>query len=398
MGLLIAKEKGVMSFTGIAKLAITGFIVAMASSFIDTIWALYLNSFVNSAALVGFISAFLAAVSFISYFVFIPLIQKVNKPKLYVFCLVMFAIGYLLFALNNNFYIFIIIASFLTILSTLKVASFGIIVKDKTQKQKLSRNEGLMYTFFNLAWVLGPLIAGYISDAFGIDLIFTLAAIFLLVATAFFMIVQVKDNRVDKKIEKHLLKNFFEFFKDKKRVLVYIISGGINLWWGFIYLFIPLYIIENGLETIWIGYFLFAVAVPLVFLEYPFSKITSKIGFKKMFILGFSITGIFSLICFFFSNLYLILGLLVLASCGMAMLEPTTEAYFFDLTRDDQEQRFYGPYNTGIDLSQFIGKILASILLIFLPFKFLFILFASMMGIYAVLCLMLKDIVEQKKR
>jgi MFS family permease len=398
MGLLIAKEKGVMSFTGIAKLAITGFIVAMASSFIDTIWALYLNSFVNSAALVGFISAFLAAVSFISYFVFIPLIQKVNKPQLYVFCLVMFAIGYLLFALNQNFYLFILIASFLTILSTLKVASFGIIVKDKTQKQKLSRNEGLMYTFFNLAWVLGPLIAGYISDAFGINLIFTLAAIFLLVATAFFMIVQVKDNRIDKKIEKHLLKNFFDFFKDPKRILMYFICGGVNLWWGFIYLFIPIYIIQNGLETIWVGYFLFAVAVPLVFLEFPFSKITAKVGFKKIFILGFALTGICSLICFFIPNLYIIMALLTLASVGMALVEPTTEAYFFDLTRDDQEQRFYGPYNTGIDLSQFIGKILASILLIFLPFKFLFILFASIMGIYAILSLTIKDIIEQKKR
>lgn len=398
MGLLITKEKGVMSFTGIAKLAITGFIVAMASSFIDTIWAIYLNSFVNNTAFVGFISAFLTAISFLSYFVFIPLIQKVNKPKLYVFCLVMFAIGYLLFALNTSFYAFIIIASFLTIMATLKVASFGIIVKDKTKKQKLSRNEGLMYTFFNLAWVIGPLIAGYISDAFGMSLIFTLAAIFLLVATAFFMIVEVKDNRVDKKPEKHLLKNFFDFFKDKRRVLTYILSGGINLWWGFIYLFMPLYIIQNGLETIWIGYFLFAVAVPLVFLEFPFSKITAKVGFKKMFILGFLITGIFSLSCFFISNIYIILALLVCASFGMAMLEPTTEAYFFDSTRDDLEQRFYGPYNTGIDLSQFIGKILASTLLIFLPFRFLFILFASIMGIYVLLASRIKDIIEQKKR
>jgi MFS family permease len=398
MGLLIVKQKGVPSFSGIAKLAITGFIVAMASAFIDTIWALYLDSFLDSAALVGFISAFLTAISFLSYFVFIPIIEKVNKPKLYVFCLVMFAIGYLLLALNKSFYIFVLIASFLTILATLRASSFGIIIKDKTQNKKLSRNEGIMYTFFNLAWVLGPLIAGYISDAFGISLIFTLSAIFLLVATAFFIIVSVKDNRIEKKPDKNLLKNFFEFFKDEKRILTYIVSGGVSMWWAFVYLFMPIYIINSGLHPLWVGYFLFAVAVPLVLLEFPFSKLASKIGFKKIFILGFSITSICSLICFFVPNLYLIMGMLVIASVGMAMLEPTTEAYFFDLTRDKEEQRFYGPYNTNADISQFIGKILASILLIFLPFKFLFILFALMMGLYVIFSSRIKDIVEQKKR
>jgi MFS family permease len=90
--------------------------------------------------------------------------------------------------------------------------------------------------------------------------------------------------------------------------------------------------------------------------------------------------------------------LLIFASVGMAMLEPTTEAYFFDLTRDDQEQRFYGPYNTAADISQFIGKIFASVLLIFFPFKYLFLLFASLMGIYAIFSSRVKDIVEQKKR
>jgi len=397
MGILLRKEKDVMTFTGIAKLAIIGFIVAFSSAFIDTIWALYLNSFVNSVALVGFLSAFLAAISFISYFIFTPLIEKINKPRLYVFCLVMFAIGYLLLSINKNFYFFILIAFLLTILSTLRVTSFGIIIKDKTQKQ-LSRNEGIMYTFFNLAWVLGPLIAGYISDAFGISLIFVLSAIFLLVATAFFIVSQIKDNRVVKKPNKNLLKNFLEFFKDKKRVLTYIVSGGVSMWWVLIYLFMPIQIINNGLHALWVGYFLFAVAIPLVLFEFTFSKLAAKIGFKKIFMLGFAIAGLCSLVCFFVSNIYFIMGLLILASVGMAMLEPTTEAYFFDLTRDKDEQRFYGPYNTCTDVNQFTGKILASTILIFLSFKFVFLLFALLMGIFVIFSSRIKEIIEQKKR
>jgi MFS family permease len=255
-----------------------------------------------------------------------------------------------------------------------------------------------MYTFFNLAWVLGPLIAGYISDAFGISLIFILSAIFLLVATAFFIVSQIKDNRVVKKPNKNLLKNFFEFFKDKKRVLTYIVSGGVNMWWVLIYLFMPIQIINSGLHALWVGYFLFAVAIPLVLFEFTFSKLAAKIGFKKIFMLGFAIAGLCSLVCFFVPNIYFIMGALVLASVGMAMLEPTTEAYFFDLTKDKDEQRFYGPYNTSMDVNQFTGKILASTILIFLSFKFVFLLFAVLMGIFVIFSSRIKEIIEQKKR
>jgi len=39
------------------------------------------------------------------------------------------------------------------------------------------------------------------------------------------------------------------------------------------------------------------------------------------------------------------MALLVLASIGIPMLEPTSEAYFFDILKGDEEYRFYAPYN-----------------------------------------------------
>jgi len=36
---------------------------------------------------------------------------------------------------------------------------------------------------------------------------------------------------------------------------------------------------------------------------------------------------------------------------------------------------FYGPYNTRINVNNFIGKMLPAVLLLFLPFKFIFLLF-----------------------
>ena len=97
--------------------------------------------------------------------------------------------------------------------------------------------------------------------------------------------------------------------------------------------------------------------------------------------------------CFFVSNIYVILSLLVLASFGMAMVEPTTEAYFFKiLKKKSEENRFYGPYNTTIDVNSFIGRLTGAAVLLILPFNYLFILYALFMFLMFILSSMVKDV------
>jgi len=176
-----------------------------------------------------------------------------------------------------------------------------------------------------------------------------------------------------------------------------VLGGGVNLWWVLIYLFIPLMIIRSHLSELWVGYFLFGIAVPLILFEYVFAKWAGKHGFKKMFKVGYLIVSVMAFSCFFVSNIYIILSLLILASIGMAMLESTTESYFLDILNKRDKCRFYGPYNTAINSGQLIGKIFGSVLLIFLPFKFLFLLFGGFMFLLFLTSFKVKDIIEVKK-
>jgi len=397
MGFLLRKQKGLI-FTGIARLAIISFVASIAFAFIDSIWAVYLDSFVNSASIVGFISAGLTVVSFISYFYFIPLIEKSSKSKIYFYSMIGFFIAYVLFAINKNFYFVIVLAFIATILHTLRLTSFGIIVSDKSSERNLSRNEGLMYTFANVAWVVGPLIAGWISEYYGINLVFSLSAIFIFIALFLFKISRVDDVNIKPKADESMIKNFISFFKDKERRIAYLLGGGVNFWWALIYIFIPIFIIRQGLGIRWVGYFLFAVAVPLVAFGYVFSKLAGTVGFRKIFKIGFLIPAILVFICFFVSNPYIILGLLVFASIGLAMLEATTEAYFFDILGNKKNRtKFYGPYNTTIDVNYFVGKLLSAVILLFLPFKFLFLFFAIMMFSFFLLCFKIKNVIEGRR-
>jgi len=398
VGILAKKEKGIATFTKIGKLSLIGLIVSLSTAYINTIWAVYIDSFVNSIIFVGIFSSALTALSFLSYFFFIPIIEKYDKGKIYSYSLFFFIISYILFAFNHNFYIFITLAIVITILSTLRVTSFGIMVRDNSKAKEVSSNEGLIYTFVNIAWVIGPLIAGFTAYKFGIGWVFLLSALFLSFGLIAFRATKIKDLKGKKKADSNLFKNFIAFFKNKDRVLAYVLGGGVNFWWSLIYLFIPLMIIRSNLGELWVGYFLFGIAVPLILFGYIFSKWVNTHGFKKTFKIGYFFVSIIAFSCFFVSNIYIILSLLILASIGMAMLESTTEAYFFDILKRKEKYRFYGPYNTAIDTGSFTGKILGSLLLFFLPFKFLFLLFGSFMFLLFLATFKTKNIIESKKK
>ncbi|MDO8467991.1 MAG: MFS transporter [Nanoarchaeota archaeon] len=384
MGVIVQKQRGVVGFTRIAKISVIGFIVAMATAMIDTVWAVYLDGFFHNVSYVGFFSGFLTLVAFVSLFAFVPVVESHNKSRLYLLALFVFLLSYFLFSVTKNVWVFVFVSIVYSIFASLKLNTYGIIIRDISTEHQLSRNEGLVYSFLNTAWVLGPLIAGYVLGAQGVSKVFIMSCIFIFSAIVLFKFSRINDSNISKKPDKHILRNFLDFFKNKKRAVAYFIGGGMSLWWSLIYLYIPLMIERSSLGVEWIGYFLFAIAFPLILCEYLFSKIAAKKGYKKMFILGYSILALCALTSFFFTNIYFILGTLALASFGAAMIEPTAEAYFFTVLKNKREEaKYYGSYNTALDLNLFVGKVIPAGFLLFLPFKSIFIIFGFMMIVMA---------------
>ncbi|MEK6873357.1 MAG: MFS transporter [Nanoarchaeota archaeon] len=391
MTILIRKHQGEFKVSKIGKIAVIGSMGGLASALITTIWAVYLKSFLSTNAQVGLVSTFLSLIAIISYFVSIPLVEKSSKSKLYAFSLIVFGISYLLFSITKNFWFFLSIAVITNIFYAIRLTSFGLIIKDKSQKNKLSRNEGLIYTFANSAWVIGPLIAGYLASNSNESVVFIIASALIFLCLITFIASGINDNKKQKNIDKSILKNVKDFFSNKDRIITYIIGSGPSFWWALIYLFIPLYILEKGLNELWIGYFLFAIPIPLILLEYKMSKISEKRGFRKFFKLGFLIAAIFSIACFFISNAYFVLVLLVLASIGLAMLEPTTESYYFKITDKRVEQRFYGPYNTRMEMGGLLGKFIPSIIILFFPLNTVFLVFGIAMLFFLLISFKAKE-------
>ncbi len=376
---------------GPVALAHINFIISLSLACLTTIWALFINSFVNNSSITGLISGLLSLVSFISYFVFIPLLNHKDKRKLFSASLVLFIIFYLMMFFANDIYTVIIIALLLTTMQTVRVSSFGVMLKNNSTNKELTEKEGLNWTFVNLGWVIGPLLAGYIANKFNVQSVFILCASLSLLAFMVFHMTKFRKERYYQGERINPVRNFKRLFQDKRRALAYTLTGGCHMWWMLIYVYLPLYAITFNLTTQKLGYLLLAIALPLIMLEHRFSKVSQIIGFKKIFMLGFTIPAFCALAAFFVSSFYLQVAFLILASTGIAMLEPTTEAYFLRVIKRDEAAHFFGPYATAKDVSQFISKVIPALLLIVLPFKFVFLSFAIFMGVMIGIASLVKD-------
>ena len=396
---LIRSRRHHRHFSNINRLGVVNLFSSFGSALVGTIWALYLDSFFHDTSTVGWVSSILTLVGIISYLFIIPLIERSSKSKLYSFTLVVYTLSYILFSLLSDVYALAIIAVFLYFVGSIRLTTFGIMVRDMTENaSSVSKNEGLMYTFLNLAWLLGPLLAGFVAEQYGLNYVFLPAALFLLIALQLMRSFKIRDDRRAKRLDKNSLKVFREFFRKRDRVMNYLLSAAVTFWWALIYIYIPLHIVRSGLEEIFVGYFLFAAVLPLLLFEYHFGNVASKVGFKKIFKVAFISLAVICFIAFGFENIYIIMALMVFASVFLAMIEPTTESYFFDMISESQRDKFYGPYATAIDVGHYIGTASSALILSFLPFNYVFLLYGFVMLVFFFISFKIKNVIESRRK
>src|SRR3989344_9036279 len=192
----------------ISKLGLSYFIALIGFSAVGTIWAIFLESLLHNPSHVGFLSTFFTLAGFIAFLFITPLIQRTSKTKLLFISLVLFSISYLLFSRYSNLFLVVLLGTLLAIFASLRVTAFGLIVRDKTKGHSIAKNEGLVYSFFNLAWLIGPILAGFIAQEYGFGKVFFLASILCLISLISFLSFSIKDNRISKKVSHNVLKVF----------------------------------------------------------------------------------------------------------------------------------------------------------------------------------------------
>jgi predicted MFS family arabinose efflux permease len=388
------------NFRTITKISITRLILAIAIAIYETIWILYFNEFDISESIIGYITSFLITISLITSIYLPKILERNNLYKLFLLSLLILFLSFISIPLLKNLFYYIFILIIITIFSILRISTFTILFKkEEDNPQKFNEDEGLLYTLLNVGWFVGPLIAGFILESFGINYAFISSGLFVLISLIIFIMLKKeilinleKSNPKNEKKEKiKIFSNIKSYFSNKEITLAYIMSLGLEIWWALIYIYIPLFMLKEGVDSKYIPLFLSIIIIPLIIFEFKVGKISETKGFKLFFFTGFLLLSIISLINFFiYFNIFYVLILLIIASIPASFIEPLQETFFLKSISYEESNKYYPIFTTAMYIGSFIGKFSIATLLLFLPNKYAYLIMSLMMLIISLISLKIK--------
>ena len=380
-----------LPLSGQSYLVIMAFLRNAPATLIAPILPLFIKSLVSNEAYVGYIYAITSIMFLFSNFLVTRLLHKIEKITLFKLATLVSGISYLALAVISNIYHYLIIEIFRVVALTSGFMIIMLYIREYSSKKTIAKNEGLYYTSANLVWMIGPLLGGLIAEAFHFKTLFTLASIFPFIVLILLIIKPLKDGKININNNKTTIENIKDFFRDKNLRKLYLLSTGCVFWITSTYIYLPLYMRYQGFSLSYIGYALFAMVIPLVLFEIFAGRLTARIGYRKVFFMGFMIIAAAAIATYFVSPLLTII-LIIIASTGVAFVEPLRDAYFFAYIKRSDELRYLAPYVTHHEAASLTGPLILSSILLLTNFKIMFVVLGGFMLIFAVSSLFLKEL------
>jgi MFS family permease len=234
----------------------------------------------------------------------------------------------------------------------------------------------------NLGWVAAPIISSYFIKDSNYRPVYLLAAALLI--PFYIIFIRQGRNLKDKvKYERDHIKQILrKIFKTKNIRGIFSLAILLHLFYSLAVVYMPLYLHENiGLSWGQLGIAFSFMLLPFILFELPAGIIADKyLGEKEIMTLGFIIL-IVSLILFFSvkSSSIVVWGLILFFSrVGAALVEAMRDSYFFKIITPG-EVGLINFFRTAQPLGYLLGTGLGTIILIFYPIQFIFLILALLM-------------------
>jgi MFS family permease len=286
--------------------------------------------------------------------------------------------------------VYIVGASFVAFVSTNTMILFciDIFIEHFSKDRTVGKVRGLYLTIINLAWLCSPILASYlITREGGYRTVYIIAFIATIIMTIglFFSVKTFKD----KIYKKTPFLETYRYLKTNHHMLaITIINFILQFFYSWMVIYTPIYLHQHiGLAWGQIGiiftimlspFVLFSLPIGILIDKYHVSKRTLLyIGFIIIFISTFLIVGITT------KNILPWIIVLFMSRVGASIIETTSEIYFFTHIKEE-EAYLLSVFRDMMPIAYIIAPLISTIVFIFLPFKFLFVVLSIILltGLY----------------
>ncbi|MBN3037682.1 MAG: MFS transporter, partial [Candidatus Diapherotrites archaeon] len=160
----------------VAKLASSGFFDDLSAAVIDVVWALMLFEYLKNEAAVGALQAIFNFIAVVLTIGVIPYVESHYKLGLYRIVLAAAVFIYFIYGLQPHFLLFLFATILLMAANAIGFEVYAVLVRRNTSASRLNSSMGIVYTSSNLAYLVGPLIGGFLLQNHGMMNVFFFAA------------------------------------------------------------------------------------------------------------------------------------------------------------------------------------------------------------------------------
>jgi hypothetical protein len=353
----------------------------------------FVVAYINSSFLEQFISAksigtiyTLGSALSVLIFLFISrVLQNVGNFKLTVLLLFtnFFAVLGMAFATSLEVAVPLFIVHLITI--PLIIFNLDVFMEERigVDESSTGSSRGLLLTLASLVGAIAPLVSGLLIDPTSGDFATAyLVSAATLVPVLIILIFFFKDFSDPEYGEIDVFSAIHTFWNNINIRSVFIAQFLLQMFFMMTVVYTPLYLTGTiGLSWAEFGIIMFFAQMAYVIFEYPIGIIADRyIGEKEMMGFGFLIIAI-STAWISFVTLPSVLvwsAIMFTTRIGAALVEVTTESYFFKQTKSSDAQ-IISFFRITRPLAYVLGAVVASLSLLYVPFNMLFIVFALLM-------------------
>ena len=363
---------------------------------------LALTSYINSSFLESFLGEYYVGIVYIiaSIIAIVGLLEMPriltkfgNRKTTILFTLLGFlSLITLAFSHNTTAIILGIIIYFIS--TDFLIASLDIFIEDFSKGTNIGKFRGLYLMIINFSWILAQTISGSIIAKSSFQGIYLFSAGFLFLTSIIFIFF-LNDFKDPKYTKVPISKTLKVFIKNKSLSKIYSINLILKFFFAWMVIYTPIYLFEHiGFNWKQIGFIFMIMLIPFVLVDYPLGHLSDKIGEKKLLLVGFLITILFTCMIPFIKTPEVWIWAIILfgTRLGAATIEIMAESYFFKEISDRNADEISFFRNT-YPLSFIIAPLVAIPVLLFVPsFKYIFFVLSAIMLCGFLIVLRLKDI------
>lgn len=336
---------------------------------------------------VGYVYSIASLITLILFIHIRPILSNFGNYKVFLtsliiefFCLIGLSLSLIFTDTNSIFSILFVIAYVIAfILHNICFFNLDIFLEHFSTNNETGGIRGSYLTFVNIAFLCGPFIAGImISNANESGKIFMLGAILLI--PVIYITYKYFNNFQDSKYKKmHFKKLLLQVYKIKDIRNIFFANAVLRFFYSWMIIYTPIFLTtELGFSLGEVGIMIGIALIPFSTLQTPLGKIADKaLGEKEILVTGFLIMAVATgLMAFIDSKLFIVwAAVLFITRIGASMVEIMTETYLFKKIDDDSVNTI-GLFRALRPAVYIISPIIASISLIFIDIKYLFLILA----------------------